>query len=141
MIAATMVVMVLLLRGRSWYHGVFALGAVISPSVMMGVERGNLDVLLLALVGSAALIYEEKRIGRTCAAIALLGFGIALKLFPMFCVSLAVRFSRTTFIFACVLAALSLLYLDLAMKYVLLIRRNCRQRSFYHTATRRFSWV
>ena len=60
-IAAAMIVMVLLLQGRSWYHGVIALGAVISPSVMMGVERGNLDLLILALVGSAALIYEERR--------------------------------------------------------------------------------
>jgi hypothetical protein len=34
---------------------VIALGAIISPSVMMGVERGNLDLLILALVGFAAL--------------------------------------------------------------------------------------
>ena len=42
-IAAATIVMVLLLQGRSWYHGVIAVGAVISPSVMMGVERGNLS--------------------------------------------------------------------------------------------------
>src|SRR5258707_10898444 len=42
----------------------------------------------------------------------------------MFCVSLAARFSRQTFIFACATATLSLIYLDLAMKYVYLIRRN-----------------
>src|SRR6266536_1355058 len=76
-IAASMIVLVLLLQGRSWYHGVIALAAMISPSVMMGIERGNLDLLILALVGSAALIYEEKSIGRACAAIAFLGLGIA----------------------------------------------------------------
>ena len=119
-----MIVMVLLLQGRSWYHGVIALGAMISPSVMMGVERGNLDLLILALVGSAALIYEERRVGRGCGAIAFLGLGVVLKLVPMFCVSLAARFSRQTFIFACATAALSLIYLDLAVEYVLLIRRN-----------------
>jgi len=123
-IAATIIVMVLLLRGRAWYQGVFALTAVISPSVLMGIERGNLDLLILALVGSAALIYEENKISRICAAIVFLSFGTALKLFPMFCVSLAVRSSKKTFIFACVLAALSLIYLGLAMKYVFLIRRN-----------------
>jgi hypothetical protein len=123
-IAATVIVMVLLLQGRSWYHGVIALSALISPSVMMGVERGNLDLLILALVGTAALIYEEGRAGRACGAIAFLGLGVALKLFPMFCVSLVARFSRQTLIFACATAALSLLYLDLAMKYVFLIRRN-----------------
>jgi hypothetical protein len=103
---------------------VIALGAMISPSVMMGVERGNLDLLILALVGSAALIYQERRIGRACGAFAFLGLGVALKLIPIFCVSLAARFSKQTFIFACVTAALSLTYLDLAMKYVFLIRRN-----------------
>jgi hypothetical protein len=123
-ISATMIVMVLLLQGRSWYHGVIALGAIISPSVMMGVERGNLDLLILALVGSAALIYEERRVGRACGATALLGLGVALKLFPVFCVSVGARFNRQTFIFACAIAALSLIYLDWAMKYVFLIRRN-----------------
>ena len=123
-IAATTIVMVLLLQGRSWYHGVIALGAIVSPTVMMGVERGNLDLLILALVGSAALIYEERRVGRACGAIAFLGLGVALKLFPMFCVSLVARFSRQTFIFACATAAVSLIYLDLAMKFVFLIRRN-----------------
>jgi hypothetical protein len=123
-IAATVIVMVLLLQGRSWYHGVIALGAMVSPSVMMGVERGNLDLLVLALVGSAALIYEEKRAGRACGAIAFLGLGVALKLFPIFCISLAARFSRQTFIFACAMAALFLIYLDFAVEYVFLIRRN-----------------
>src|SRR5258708_16457626 len=42
----------------------------------------------------------------------------------MCCVSLAARFSRQTFICACATAALSLIYLDWAMKYVFLIRRN-----------------
>jgi hypothetical protein len=123
-ISAAMIVMVLLLQGRSWHHGVIALVAMISPTVMMGVERGNLDLLILALVGSAALIYEERRVGRACGTIAFLGLGVALKLFPIFCVSLAARFSRQTFIFACVTAALSLIYLDFATKYVFLIRRN-----------------
>jgi hypothetical protein len=31
---------------------------------MMGVERANLDLLILALVGSAALIYKEKTVSR-----------------------------------------------------------------------------
>ena len=123
-ISAATIVMVLLLQGRSWHHGAIALGAMISPSVMMGVERGNLDLLILALVGSAALIYEERRIGRACGAFAFLGVGVALKLIPIFCVSLSARFSKQTFIFACVTAALSLTYLDLTMNYVFLIRRN-----------------
>jgi hypothetical protein len=123
-ILAASIVLVLLLQGRAWYHGVIALLAVISPSVLMGVERGNLDLLILVLVGLAALIYEERKIGRASSAIALLSLGIALKLIPMFCVSLLARFSRYTFIFACATAALSLMYLCLAVKYVFLIQRN-----------------
>jgi hypothetical protein len=124
LIVATVIVMVLLLQGRSWYHGMIALGAIISPSVMMGVERANLDLLILTLVASAALIYEERRVGRAYGAIAFLGVGIALKLFPMFCISLIARFSKQTFIFACIIATLSLIYLALAIDYVFLIRRN-----------------
>jgi hypothetical protein len=123
-IAAAAIVMVLLFKGRSWSHGVIALGAIISPSVMMGVERGNLDLLILALVGAAALLYDEKRVGRACGAIALLSLGVVLKLFPVFCVSLAARFSRQTFIVSCALATLSLIYLALTLKYVFLIGRN-----------------
>jgi hypothetical protein len=123
-ITAAMIVMVLLFRGRSWSHGVIALVALLSPAVMMGVERGNLDLLILAIVGSVALIYGERNAGRACVALVLLSLGVTLKLFPMFCVSVAARFSRQTFAFACGMAALSLIYLDLTMASVLLIRRN-----------------
>jgi hypothetical protein len=123
-ITAAMVMMVLLFRGRSWSHGVLALGAIVSPSVMMGVERANLDLLILALVGSAALIYEERRTGRFCGAVTFVCLGIALKLFPIFCVSLVARFSKQTFVFACTIAALSLIYLDVIAEYIFLIRRN-----------------
>ena len=123
-IVASVIVMVLLLQGRSWPHGLIALGAIMSPSVMMGVERGNLDLLILALVGSVALIYEEGRTGRSCGAFALLSIAISLKLIPMFCVALAARFNRLTIIFVCAMAAFSLIYLDLSIDYIHLIRRN-----------------
>jgi hypothetical protein len=123
-IAALAIVMVLLLRGRAWYYGAIALGALISPSVMMGIERGNLDLLVLALVGAAALIYDERKVGRACGALFCLAIGIALKLIPIFCVALVARFSRRAFIFAGAAAALSLILLYLMMDYVFLIRRN-----------------
>jgi hypothetical protein len=124
LIVITAIVMVLLFRGRRWQYGVLGLAAIVSPSVMMGVERGNLDLLILAFVGLAALFYKESKPGSAFVAIALLSCGIALKLFPMFCVSLANRFSRQTFIFACATAALSLTYLGVIIHYVFLIQRN-----------------
>jgi hypothetical protein len=78
MIAATSIVLVLLFRGRPWYHGLIALAAIISPSVMMGVERGNLDLLILALVGLAALTYYETKTGRAFGSAAILCLGVAL---------------------------------------------------------------
>jgi hypothetical protein len=54
--------MVFLFRERSWSHGVIALGAIVSPSVMMGVERSNLDLLILALVGSVALFRRREEL-------------------------------------------------------------------------------
>lgn len=123
-IVAAAAMLVLLVQGRPWYHGLIALAALISPSVMMGVERGNLDLLILTLVGFAALIYEERGLGRASTAFALLGCGVVLKLFPMFCLALGARFSRRTFIFVSAAAAFSLLYLYLAMEYVFLIQRN-----------------
>jgi hypothetical protein len=124
LIAATSIVMVFLFRGRSWSHGVIALGAIVSPSVMMGVERGNLDLLILALVGSAALIYDERRAVRACGAIGFLLLGVVLKLVPLFCVSVAARFTKQSFLFACAIATLSFIYLGLILQYIFLIRRN-----------------
>lgn len=118
------IVIVLLFRGRPWQYGAFGLVAILSPSVLMGVERGNLDLLILALVGSAALIYDETRVRRVCVAIAVLYIGVILKLIPVFCVSLAVRFNRTTVAFALGIFALSLIYFVLTLDDILLIRRN-----------------
>lgn len=124
LIAAAAIVTILLFRGRSWQQGLLALGAILSPSVMMGIERGNLDLLILALVGAAALVYDEKKSGRMSAAIAFLYAGILLKLIPIFCVSLAARFSRATVIFASIVAVLASIYLILTIDYIFLIRRN-----------------
>jgi hypothetical protein len=124
MIAAAAIVMVMLFSGGPWLNGVIALAALVSPSVMMGVERGNLDLLVLTLVGASALIYDERRLASSSAVVGLLSLGIALKLFPIFCVSLVARFSRRAFIVACVLAAAGCAYLTLTFQYLVLIRRN-----------------
>ena len=55
MAASALVVFVALLKGRSMSDGLLASLAILSPSMMMAYERGNIDLLILALVGSAAL--------------------------------------------------------------------------------------
>jgi len=124
MVAVAFGVMTALLKGRSVLDGVLALLAILSPSVMMGVERGNLDLLILALVGITALIYEEQRIGRVLWSCSFLGLAILLKLFPMFCVALGARFSRRTSLFAVIVMVFSLVYLITISHYIPLIRQN-----------------
>src|SRR5262249_44820559 len=124
MIGAAAIVMVMLFRGGPWLNGFIALAALVSPSVLMGVERGNLDLLVLTLVGASALIYDERRLALSSAVLGLLSLGIALKLFPIFCVSLVARSSKRAFIVACVLAAAGCAYLTLTFQYVVLIGRN-----------------
>jgi hypothetical protein len=57
-------------------------------------------------------------------ALAVLCLGIALKLIPAFCISVAARFDRKSVVFACALALLSLAYFGLTLNDILLIRRN-----------------
>lgn len=118
------IVTILLFQGRSWQHGAFGLGAILSPSVMMGVERGNLDILIFALVGAAALAYDERRVGRAYGAVILLCAGILLKLIPIFCVSLGARFSRASLAFVLAIAVPSAIYLVVVINYIFLIQQN-----------------
>jgi len=138
MIVAALAVMVGLFRNRSAADGALALFAILSPSVLMGIERGNLDVLILALVGGAALLYREENLGRVRAAFAILAAAIVVKLFPMFCVALGARFNRRALLFAGAIAVFSLAYLAAIFPYSSSFAGTCRPRSSCPTATRRY---
>lgn len=109
-IGCAAVVTVMLFQGRPKFDGLVGLAAILSPPVMMGVERGNPDLLILALVGTAALVYRDNDRAPYFHAILLLSVGIILKLFPMFCVTLAARLNRKTFLFAITIAVLGISY-------------------------------
>jgi hypothetical protein len=119
-----LVVITTLSKQRSTGDGVLIMVAILSPSILMGIERGNIDLLVLALVGAAALIFEEQRLNRILCTTFLVGIAIVLKLYPIFCVALAARFSRRTFIFAAALVVLCLLYFAAISDYIAIIRRN-----------------
>jgi hypothetical protein len=70
--------------------------AVCSPAVMLGVERGNVDILLFALVVLAVLLY--RRGGRVPWGHALILFAAVLKLFPIFAAGVLLRASRRSLI-------------------------------------------
>ena len=90
----------------------------------MGVERGNIDFFVLALVGAAALIFSEQKTSRMLLAVLLIVAAIVLKLYPLFCIALAARFSRRTFLFAAAVAVISAIYFAMISDYIPLIRQN-----------------
>jgi hypothetical protein len=91
---------------------------------MMGVERGNLDLLVLALVGSAALIYDENNRLRFVGNVAFISLGVILKLFPIFCLTVGSRCTKRALLLAGLTAAVSFAYLMIIWDYIPLIRRN-----------------
>jgi hypothetical protein len=123
-IAATSIVLVLLFRGRSRYHGLIALTrdhfafgddgrrARQSRPPHPG-ARGT---------GRSDLPRDENQTRLRLSRGPLPWRHVETN--PDVLRSLAARFSRQTFIFACTLAAFSLLYLSLALPYILLIRQN-----------------
>ncbi|MGZ5095901.1 MAG: glycosyltransferase family 87 protein, partial [Burkholderiales bacterium] len=121
---AALVVLVVLLRGRSIYAGALASLAILSPSVMLGIERGNIDLLILALVGGAALVVAQYKPTRLAWAMVPLALAVVLKLYPVFCVALVARRNRLTMLFSAVLAVISLVYFANISDYIFLIETN-----------------
>src|SRR5262249_45595396 len=85
MISAATGAIVWLSKGRSACAGLVTLAAILSPAIMMGIERGNNDLLILALVGGAALFFDKPNAHRMIWTVALLQAAVVLKLYPIFC--------------------------------------------------------
>jgi len=98
--------------------------AIVSPSMMMAFERANIDLLILALVGSAALVFSARKRSRIAAAVALTASAFVLKLHPVFCAALIARYSRSALVFTISLFAVSLAYFVAIFGYLPIIRRN-----------------
>jgi hypothetical protein len=116
--------MALLLHGRSIRSGLIALPLVLSPSVVLGFERGNIDIVEWILVCSAALMFSEHRKLRAAASLVLLAFAVVVKLIAVFCCTLAVRLRSTSVVVSVALVAFSLLYLYSLSDVLPAIRRN-----------------
>lgn len=105
------VLLTILLRGRSIALGLVALPMVLSPSTILAVERANSDIVEWILVCAAAQIYSERRKAAAFAAALLLSLAIALKFIALFCAALIVRFSRTAIAVSAALIVFTLFYL------------------------------
>lgn len=64
--------------------------ALCSPAAMLGVERGNVDIVMFALVVLAVRIFRRSRLA-TIATHALLLFAAILKLYPIFATGVLLR--------------------------------------------------
>lgn len=117
-------VIVLLMKGRSISDGALVSVAILSPSILMAVERANIDLVILSLVGAAALIFSEHKFSRALLAWAVTTLGVVLKLYPIFCISLIARFNKRTFIFTIALAVASATYFVTIWDFLPIIRRN-----------------
>jgi hypothetical protein len=132
--AAALAVLIALVSDRAARDGVFVLLALVSPSVAVGFERGNADLLVLALVGAAALLLGRARGWRQAAAASLLLAATALKLYP---IAAAAGFARDRRWAACMLAfvAASLAYGMAIAAYLPLIQKNTFQIAGAYGAT------
>ncbi len=75
-------------RASPWAAVVYGV-ALCSPAVMLGVERGNADIVVFAVVVLAVLLYRRE--GRSIASHALILFAAVLKLYPIFAAGWLIR--------------------------------------------------
>jgi len=121
-VAAT--ILILLTSNSAPRSAFVTFAALISPSVLMAVERANVDLPILALTGGAALAFDERKLHRLALAFGLLQAGVILKLYPIFCVSLLARPSRRSLWITFLLGLGSLIYFVLIFDQLAIIRHN-----------------
>jgi len=106
-----LVLFAVLLRGHALGSGLMALALILSPSVVLGFERGNIDIAEWVVVCGAALVFSERSAVRAAASLVLLCFGVVIKFLAVFCCALFVRLRPKSMIVAVLLAVFSLAYL------------------------------
>lgn len=98
---------------------VLVIAAILSPATLLGVERGNVDLLMFFLVSLS--VVAAHRWPAVSAATVFSGF--ALKLFPLFACAVLLRASRSTFLrLILVLLVAATVYIVLTYSDLALIR-------------------
>lgn len=91
----------------TWHETAFLMAGVLSPAVLLGVERANTDLLLFFMIALAVWL-SDKSLLWTAAVIQT---AIFLKLYPLFCLPLLVRAPKKPFLLsAAIILGVTLLY-------------------------------
>lgn len=116
--------MIFIMRGRSILMGLLSLLMILSPSVILGFERGNVDIVEWALVCAAGLMFQEYSWVRAFAAFVLLAIGIVLKFLPAFCCTLFIRLRSTSVALAIAIVLFTVGYIYILSDVMAVIRRT-----------------
>ena len=104
--------------GASAWTGLAYAAALCSPAVMLGVERGNPDIVIFPLVLAAVLLTTRTRAGQILTGALLLSVTV-LKLYPAFAAGYLVRrATRASLTVLAVVAACSLVYVLATYHYI-----------------------
>lgn len=114
-------------RLRLW-EGVVTAAALCSPAVMFGVERGNVDLFVYAILAVALVLFRRVQPRMRVVSHALFLFAAILKLFPVFAFSVLVRQSRRWQLAGVAVACLFLLDVAVTFHDIETIHRVLPQR-------------
>ncbi len=134
---------VAVLPGRaSWPATVIYALLLLSPATMIGVERGNVDLLLFAFVAAGVMISRRGLLGLV-AGDCLVGLSAALKLFPIFATGFLVpRRERRAVLSIVALVVSFAVYAFLIRHELQQIRAALPEENSYSYGIRRISdWV
>lgn len=110
-------------------EGAFAAALLVSPGLMFGIERGNVDLILFLIVLFGVWLLSTRFAAAPVVSAALLFFAGLLKLYPIAAVACFFKTRRHVLVFAPAL---------LFTAYCLLLRRELRR--IFHNAGRDTRW-
>jgi hypothetical protein len=114
----------------NWQGLVYGI-ALISPAVMMGIERGNNDYLMFALVVAGLFLSLSGQVARRAAGSAFLVAAVILKLFPVFSAAMVLIRRRSLLLPAITVALAGAIYFIAGRDMLEAAARNTHREVFY----------
>ncbi len=97
---------------------VFIMGAIVSPAVLLGVERANTDLLMFFLLAVAVVAVKRRHLLSTTVIL----FGFILKLYPVFGLIVLLRQKRSVFFVSSAISIVfALIYASINFEEILMI--------------------